>query len=243
MPSAANPRCATRLSVVSPSCSPRANAAPATAQCGRWPASSKSSALAITRSQAGYTKASGLAPHHPATCIASARQLVREGKDDEALARFRRALQVGANKLRAADGLVRLGRFDLARQLIKGDYPAQAWLATHLEKGGTSAGIVEELRSDALQSLIALCDSGRAPPWCYERLARHYDQAKDHEEAVRNWRVFVNRRPGSSRRFEYARALVRLGRHDDARRELRRLLASHPAHRAGKQLLVELGAK
>ena len=182
-----------------------------------------------------------LAPHHPATCIASARQLVREGKAEEALARFRRAIRVGASKLRAADGLVRLDRFDIARQLVDGDYAAQAWLAKHLEKGGSAPEIVEALRQDALQTLIRLCDSGRAPAWCYERLAHHYDRAEDFDKALRYWRIHVNRRPGSPRRFEYARALVRLGRKGDARRELRRLLASHPTHRAGKKLLVELG--
>jgi len=181
-----------------------------------------------------------LAPHHVATCLASARQLLREGRTDAAVIEFRRAIRVGASWQAVLRLLIHeLDRPEVAHAVAHGQAKWLLWLS----RLPLPEGVVEDVHAEAKGLLEARCARPGAPAWMLAGLGGECRRVGDFDEAVVWLRRYLRRVPGSRLRFDLARLLVSLGEEDDARLELRRLLRFHPDHDAGRELLGALSKR
>jgi len=182
-----------------------------------------------------------LAPHHPATCIASAVQLLREGDEAAALETFRRAIEMGARP-RAVIEIFQLdlGRLDLALELARGDLGLLIHLDRLVTESGGEESLAAALRIELRDQLELACERHDAEPWMLSLLARRLVEEGEGAGAVALYRRYLNQVPDSPLRFDLARALVGLERIEEARQELRDLLAIEPGHEGARELLRTL---
>jgi len=182
-----------------------------------------------------------LAPHHPATCIASAIQLLSEGNEEQALATFRRAIEVGARPRAMIEVFQRdLQRDDLALEIAHGNLGLLVHLDGLLTVAGGDEDLIAELRAELRVELERVCEGYDAEPWMLSMLARQLVAEGEDERAVGLFLRHLTQVADSTLRYDLARALVRLERREEALMQLRDLLAIQPAHEGAKNLLVEL---
>lgn len=185
-----------------------------------------------------------LAPHHPSTCVVSAAQLLREGKEDQAEELFKRAMKIGARPSAILEVLVRdLGRVDFAERLVGDDLGRMFALERWLKGDPDQEQRLGELQVVILEQVELACAGASPTHQMLARLAGHRVSEGRDEEAVRLFRRYLVRDPGSYLRFDLAKALERLGDSREAGRQLRDLLNVHPGHGGARALLDQLGAR
>jgi O-antigen ligase len=182
-----------------------------------------------------------LAPHNPAACVAAAAELLREGKDTEALPMFTRATEMGANARVILDILVKdLGRFEFAANFVQGDLGLMMHLENLLQGFPEEAERLTAL-TETINTIVEEASSEPDPtPWMLLRLASlRVEQGRD-PEAIALFRRVLLRRPDNGCRYPLAEALLRESKIPEARMQLRDLLNVHPEHAAAERLLEGL---
>ncbi|MGK0220304.1 MAG: tetratricopeptide (TPR) repeat protein, partial [Planctomycetota bacterium] len=185
-----------------------------------------------------------LAPHHPSTCVVSAAQLLREGKDEQAELLFNRAIDMGARANGILDVLVLdLNRVDFAEGLVGDDLGRMIHFERLLKREPEQEQRLTELQVVILKRVEEACAGPSPTSGMLQRLATQRVSEGRHEEAIRLYRRYLVREPGSGLRFELARALVSAEQLPEAVRELRYLLNVHPGHARARALLTEIEAR
>jgi O-antigen ligase len=183
-----------------------------------------------------------LAPHHPATCLASGVQFLLEGNDAASLAALHRAVRMGADPVMVMATLLDdLGRVDLAHEVARGRVIWRVWLERRLASRPEEAERAAEIRVEVREILTTLCERGDAETWMYSKLARLHVLAGDDAAAIPLYLTYLTYVPDSRVRYDLARCLADSGRIDEARRQLTDMLSIHPDHAASRTLLDGLG--
>jgi len=182
-----------------------------------------------------------LAPHHPATGVASAAQLLREGRDEEARQAFSRAIKVGASATGILDTLMLyVHRPDVALEIARSELALMVHLERLLERHPEMGGDLPLLEQEIVTMLEEACASPDPLPWMLKRLADHRVLEGRDPDAAGLYRRYLNLVPSSPHRYDLAKALIRMGEVPEARMHLQDLLRVHPHHTGGEDLLEEL---
>ncbi|MGD2018814.1 MAG: O-antigen ligase family protein [Planctomycetota bacterium] len=184
-----------------------------------------------------------LAPHHPATALASAFELMRQEREDEGVLELERAVRVGAARRDVVDLLaVSLQRPRLALPFVERDLPLTGRLLDVVRGLEGEAALAEDLSERFEALLLAACARPDASEGDLQRLAGIERGRGNLEEAAELYRRILSVNPASRARFNYARILVDLGDVRGARRELRDVLDFNPGLGAATRLLEKLEA-
>ena len=182
-----------------------------------------------------------LSPHHQATCLASAVQLLLDGEDAAALDAFRRSIRMGADAVMVITMLLEdLGRVDLAHEVARGRALWLVWLERRLRSVPEEGERVESIRAEAREFLAAACARAAPEVWMYSQLARLHDLAGDPHAAIPLYLTFLTYEPDSRVRYDLGRCLAEVGRVDEARRQLTDMVGIHPDHAPSRKLLESL---
>jgi O-antigen ligase/tetratricopeptide (TPR) repeat protein len=195
------------------------------------------------------------APENDNSCLASARQLLKQDKVDESVAMFRRAVRMGASGDRVMAGVaVELGRPDVAARVAEGNWGLQLALSGRLRDRPEHLELATRLRAavkEQLQAIVAAEGAAPSELSTYAQMcmrdAQELEAAGNAEEAaaqkalaIENFRRLMGIRPESGERLQLAQLLLDSGDKDGARNELRRLLNHNPGNRAARDLLQSL---
>ncbi|MDG1984849.1 MAG: O-antigen ligase family protein [Planctomycetota bacterium] len=182
-----------------------------------------------------------LAPHHPAACLASAFELMRQDREAFGVAELERAVGVGAPRRDIVDLLAAsLQRPMLALPFVEGDLDLTERLLSLVEAEGDQALLQEELEDRYENLLIAACARPGASERQLSRLATMERERGHLEEAANLLARVLSTNPASKSRYTYAKLLAETGDVRGARRELRDVLNFHPGMNQATRLLEQL---
>jgi len=186
-----------------------------------------------------------LAPHHPAACLASAFELMRQDREAEGVAELERAVGVGASRRDIVDLLAAsLQRPALALPFVEGDLHLTSRLLSIVNAEGDAEGdpapLQEDLEERYENLLIAACARPGASEGDLYRLATMERERGNLDKAADLLARVLSANPASSARFTYAQLLAETGDVRGARRELRDVLNFHPGMGQATRLLEQL---
>ena len=182
-----------------------------------------------------------LAPHHPAACLASAFELMRQDREAEGVAELERAVGVGAPRRDIVDLLATsLQRPGLALPFVDGDLDLTGRLLSIVEAVGDQAPLAEDLAERYENLLIAACARPDASEGQLSRLSAMERERGNLDEAADLLARVLSANPASRARFTYAQLLAETGDVRGARRELRDVLNFHPEMTQATRLLEQL---
>lgn len=183
-----------------------------------------------------------LAPCDPITCFVAGRLDMLEGKTDECIAKFTRAVQLDGNFFRDVANIYvsQLSRPSLAVSAAGDDIDRLSYVAQIL----TSMqyyDLAEEARAKIRDILEAKSADSDAPASVYARLAGIYNEEGNCQAALECYRQALARDYGQiSWRLESARVLVKMGRIEEAVSEAKICLRLHPRLEAAEKLVADL---
>lgn len=182
-----------------------------------------------------------LAPHHPAACLASAFELMRQDREAEGVLELERAVGVGAPRRDIVDLLAAsLQSPVLALPFVEGDLGLTARLLSIVEVQDDQPLLQEDLEERYENLLIAACARPGASESQLFRLAAMERERGNLDEAADLLARVLSANPASSARFTYAELLAETGDVRGARRELRDVLNFHPGMGQATRLLEQL---
>jgi tetratricopeptide (TPR) repeat protein len=163
----------------------------------------------------------------PVTTFLMGQLDAREGDMTQAMVKLRRAAELDRTLIPdVIDVCIRqIGRPDLALQLAADDLDALSILSNALSADPATKALADQARDRAFAALEAKAHQPDAPAELQVQLADALEQRERYEEAIPLLRRALNFDYGKSEwRLRLARVLARLGRYDEARRELDILL-------------------
>lgn len=194
-------------------------------------------------------------PENDNACLAAARQLLKDGKVNDAVAMFQRAVKMGASGDRVMTGVaIELGRPDVAARVAEDNWALQLALSRRLAEKPEHAMLAAGLRTavkERLQELVAAEGAAANELSTYAQMcmrdAQEFAAAGETESAeqqraiaIEHFRRLMAIRPEAGERMQLAQLLLDAGDKDAARIELRRLLNHNPGNRAARDLLQSL---
>jgi len=148
--------------------------------------------------------------------------LERQGLSEEAVEQYRKALELDPESASAhynlAAYLARSGEYAEAERHFRAALDVKPSAATYTGLGAVlyHQGKVD----DAVASLKAAIETDADYPRAYDQLAAIRVQQDELEEAASNYRLFVSKQPSAAGHEKLAQVLMRLGRVDEARKEM-----------------------
>jgi len=171
------------------------------------------------------------APHYAGTAYAHALYLALEGKQDECVREFERALQLGFSWRWILEALLNeYGSLDIALALVHGSAERTEALAGWLRRIEGQEELAAKLSEDAMQLILAQLDEPGAPLWMWDRAGEYYAKQGDDQRAIEHWARYLARAPRSGVRFKLALAYERTGDFAAAMREMRLIKTHVPAN-------------
>jgi tetratricopeptide (TPR) repeat protein len=148
--------------------------------------------------------------------------LDRQGMTDEAVEQYRKALELDPESASAhynlAAFLARSGEYAAAEHHFRAALEVKPSAPTYT---GLAAVLYHQGRvDDAIVSLNEAIETDPKYPAAYEQLAAIRVQQGEFEEAESNYRLFVRKQPSAAAHQKLAEVLMRLGRVDEARKEM-----------------------
>jgi len=181
------------------------------------------------------------APQNPSVCLAAARYHLRVGEDQAAVANFRRAIRMRAPATDVLETIVYdLRRFDIAREVVRGDARWLVWLERLLENAPNSEVLRAEIRAEARAIMEVRCAEPSPEAWMLGAIGRFAMAENTPEEdkvAERYFVRYLGLKPDDPVRVSLADLMHRQGRVQDAREELRRYLRYKPGNGAATSRL------
>jgi len=186
------------------------------------------------------------APHYAGTAYAYALYLALEGKQDECVHEFERALKLGFSWRWILEVLLNeYGNLDLALALVHGSAERTQALSDWLKRIEGQEELATKLADDAMQLMLAQLEEPGAPLWMWDRAGDHYAKQGDDARAIEHWARYLARAPRSGVRFKLALAYERSGDFAAAMREMRLIKTHVPAndslYKRADQWLERLG--
>ncbi len=181
------------------------------------------------------------APENANTCLAWARQLLKQGDDKGAAAMFERAIRMG-NRMQDVLGALVLGleRTDLALQVARANTRWLHWFVQKFGKDPAHQEVAAEARRDLLARLQQAVQEPTPEAWMLVGLAELEKEEGHDEAAIRHYRSYLSMAPTSGVRLSLALLLEKVGDPEAATAEAQRLLNYQPSNGGGKQLLQRL---
>ncbi|MCA8971830.1 MAG: O-antigen ligase family protein [Planctomycetes bacterium] len=192
-----------------------------------------------------------VAPQHPATCLAIAELSLEDPEAStakttgERASLFRRALRMGVRWTRVLQSVLAQQRdIELAHEIAKGNPTMLSDLARRVEQVPEFADRATAIRTDAFAIWRRQVDDGTlASAGALVSLAREADRTENNEDAIRFYGQYLRTNYASPERVRLAVVLGRVGKWDEATRELQVVLNQNPLNRQAKALLVEYEKK
>ena len=187
-----------------------------------------------------------LAPCDSTACFIAGLLDVREGKADESLEKFRRAVALDRGLFReVADVYLSLAeRPDLAVALAEEDPGRLLTVARRMDDLGIDSDVAAEARSKATSLLKTICDESDAPAWTLASMADLCRRDENYESAIGYYRRALDRDYGQVHwRLALARLLASENKASEAIHEARVCLRLRPQMDAAKRLIAELSVQ
>ncbi len=173
------------------------------------------------------------APHYAGTAYAYALLLALEGKQEDCVREFERALKLGFSWRWVLEALLNeYGSLDIALALVQGSAERTEALAGWLRGIGGQDELADELSATAMQLILEQLEEPGAPLWMWDRAGDHFAKQGDDAKAIEHWARYLARAPRSGVRFKMALAYERTGDFAAAMREMRLIKTHVPANDA-----------
>ncbi len=183
-----------------------------------------------------------LAPCDPITCFVAGRLDMLEGRTEDCIAKFDRAVQLDGNLFRdVADIYVnQLSRPHLALSAAGDDIGRLSCVLGMLEYV-QYYDLAEEARTKVQRLLEAKCAEPDAPASVYARLAGIHSRQGNNQAALECYRQALAREYGQIQwRLELAAILIKMGRVQEAMSEAKICLRLHPRLDAAEKFVADL---
>ena len=183
-----------------------------------------------------------LAPSDPATCFTAARLDVFEGKIEDSIAKFERAVRLNGGLFRE---IARIFVYQISRPLsaisIAGEDVGRLAYVAGILDDMMYLDLSEQVRIKAKSLLEAKCTETGASPSVFAQLGGIYSREGDSEKAVEYYRQALAREYGHIKwRLERARILIEMEKIQEAIAEAKICLKLRPNHVAAKTMVEEL---
>jgi len=183
-----------------------------------------------------------LAPCSPTACFVAGYLDVVEGKNEDYIEKFQRAVQLDRGLFKQVVDIYanHLSRPNLAI-LAAGDDIGRLSYVIHLLEDMQYNDLAEETREKVKDLLEAMCSQPDAPAWALVSLGDFYGKQQDNEAAIKCYRRALTLNYAHVHwRFELAKLLAEAERIPEAIQEARTCLQLRPQFKAAEKLVEDL---